>query len=125
MPHSNISVTRICQHIYCKKEFEAKTLTAKFCSKNCYKADWARKKRENVKGSSRPKSTEVRIKDKISNQAYFTVADICAFTGACRKTVYNAINEYSETNGKSGLQAKKFGRGYIISKKNFDFYLNN
>lgn len=125
MPTSNIEVTRICQHIYCKKEFQASTLTAKFCSKNCYKADWARKKRAQANGSQRPKSTEVRIKEKISNQAYFTVADICAFTGACRKTVYRAIWEYGESNGKSGLKAKKFGRGYLISKNNFDHFLNS
>lgn len=124
MSNSKIEIVKICNHVYCKKEYTASSLKSKFCSKNCYKADWARRKRESSRSNSRPKSTEVRIKEKITNQSYFTVADICAFTGACRKTVYRAIKEFEETKGSSGLKAKRFGRGFIISKSNFDDFLN-
>ena len=41
---SNIRISKICQH--CGQEFVAKTTVTKFCSDNCAKRNYKKRKRE-------------------------------------------------------------------------------
>ncbi|WP_422359113.1 helix-turn-helix domain-containing protein [Reichenbachiella sp.] len=116
---SNIRIARICQH--CGTEFIAKTTVTKYCGDNCAKRAYkARKKEEKINQSNRETVQVVKQKNVPESFApisgeYLSVEDLNRMLGVSEKTVYRMI--------KSGsLKAKKFGRKYIIRKKDLDEY---
>ncbi len=88
---SNILVQRIC--INCNKEFTAKTTVTNYCSKNCNKNAWRKRRQaekvkvENRKTKNKLATENVPSKDK----EFLTVNDVAILLNCTKRTVYNLI----------------------------------
>ena len=86
---SKLKIPKVCEH--CGKHFAAKTVTTRFCSKECgHKANNARKKAE------RKEVKQQELIAKIpNNRPYITVSEAVILLGISRDTIYRLIR-----NGK-------------------------
>jgi excisionase family DNA binding protein len=88
---SNILVQRICKN--CNSEFTAKTTVTKYCSKNCNRNAWRKRKQAGLvkkinRATKKEISTErVEIKDK----DFLSVNDVALLLNCTNRTVYHLI----------------------------------
>src|SRR5260221_5475943 len=110
---SNIRIQRICQQ--CRKEFEAKTTTTKFCSHKCA----SRANKANVKALKIELSNKEtrRIKNKAIDELrakdFLSISETCQLLGISRLTIWRAIN----TNK---INSAKIGKRVIIRRSEVD-----
>jgi len=85
MGYSKLKIPKVCE--YCRKPFEAKTVTTRFCSKECsHKADNARKKA----GRKEAKQQEL-IAQIPNNRPYISIAEAVLLFGISRDTIYRLV----------------------------------
>ena len=117
---SNIRIVRICQ--YCGKEFVARTTVTKTCSDRCAKRAYKlRIKQEKIQKSNQ--ETVKTVKNSYDQnpanvdqpKEYLSIKDITQMIPVSAKTIRRMIK-------LNKIKAKKFGRDYIIRKKDLDNY---
>ena len=85
MGYSKLKIPKVCE--YCGKSFEAKTVTTRFCSKECgHKADNARKKT----GRKEAKQQEL-IAQIPDNRPYISISEAVLLFGISRDTIYRLV----------------------------------
>ena len=89
---SNIKVQRICQ--YCEKEFTAKTTVTKYCSDNCAKRAYKKRKRAEKIESSKKETIQVKIKpiEELQVKEYLNVKETALLLGCSSRMVYRLID---------------------------------
>ena len=116
---SNILVQRIC--VNCNIEFTAKTTVTKYCSKNCNKNAWRKRKQAGkVKVVNRGTIKKLAFeKTPVKDKEFLTVNDVALLMNCTNKTIYNWIN----TNK---LKATNLGnRVTRIKRTNLDKLFSN
>ena len=88
---SNILVQRICQN--CNTEFTAKTTVTKYCSNNCAKNAWRKRKQaEKVKVVSRNTKNKIKLpKIEIEAKDFLSVNEAALLLNCTRRVVYYLI----------------------------------
>ena len=88
---SNIRVKRICQ--YCRKEFEAKQVSTKFCSKICNSRDYKKAIKEMKIECSDKETTSIKNKPILDIKAkeFLTVKDAAILINCSIRTTYDLI----------------------------------
>jgi len=85
MGYSKLKIPKVCE--YCGKTFEAKTVTTRFCSKECgHKADNERKKA----GRKEAKKQEL-IAQIPDNRPYISISEAVLLFGISRDTIYRLV----------------------------------
>ena len=119
---SNIRLTKTCE--YCNQQFEAKTITTKYCSHKCnstaYKRDARNKKLKTaiVKETVKPQAT---IKTNI-NYSYIetkellTINEACALLSITHVTLRRWLKD-------SVLTLSKIGKKHLIKRSEINRYL--
>jgi len=89
---SNIKVQRICQ--FCGQEFTAKTTVTKYCSDNCAKRAYKKRKQAEKIKSSNKETVQIKIKPIAELQAkeYLSVKETALLLGCSARMVYRLIN---------------------------------
>ncbi len=116
---SNILIQRICQN--CNIEFTAKTKYTKYCSNNCAKNAWRKRKQtEKVKVVNRRTKKKLAIeKAPAKDKEFLTVNDVALLLNCTNRTIYHLI----ETNK---LEATNLGtRVTRIKRTNLDKLFTN
>ena len=109
---SNIRIEKVCQH--CGKTFTAKTTVTQFCSDNCAKLSYKKRKREGKILTAIDQERQVNPFNPVVKQKDFlSVEETCQLVGASRWTIYRLID-----NGL--LKAGKLGRRTIIKRTEID-----
>jgi excisionase family DNA binding protein len=88
---SNILVQRICQN--CNTEFTAKTTVTRYCSNNCAKNAWKKRKQaDKVKTVNRRtrKITSIE-KVEIKDKEFLSVNEVSTLLNCTNRTVYHLI----------------------------------
>lgn len=87
---SNIRVQKICN--YCNNEFTAKTTVTKYCSNNCSKNAWRkRKQKKKIKAINRSTKKSLITID-LNNKEFLTVSELAILLNCSKRTVYRSIN---------------------------------
>jgi excisionase family DNA binding protein len=116
---SNILVQRICKN--CNTEFTAKTTVTKYCSKNCNKNAWRRRKQAGkVKKINRVTKKEISIvRVDLKDKEFLSVHDVALLLNCTNRTVYHLIKTEK-------LQATNLGtRITRIKRANLDKLFSN
>ncbi|WP_299104316.1 helix-turn-helix domain-containing protein [uncultured Tenacibaculum sp.] len=89
---SNIRVQKICQ--YCNVEFTAKTTVTKYCSNNCGKNAWRKRKQKKKLNSINRKTKQALnpIKLDIKDKEFLTVNEVATLLNCTNRMIYNLIN---------------------------------
>lgn len=105
---SNIRIEKSCQ--FCGNNFTAKTTVTQFCSDDCAKKAYKKRKRDQKIEVATQKETETKPHNPgISLKEFLTIDETCQLINASRWTIYRLID-----NGK--LQAGKVGRNTRIHR---------
>ncbi len=91
MGYSKLKIPKICE--FCGKPFEAKTVTTRFCSKECgHKADNARKKEKRLQ-EQRETLLQSKINEIAELQArpYISISEAVTLFGISRSTIRRLI----------------------------------
>ena len=110
---SNMKIPKVCQ--YCGQEFVARTTVTQYCSDNCAKRAYKKRKREEkLKAVETVEKQQVNFnKYQINGKEFLSISETCQLLGASRMTIYRQI--------KSGtIQAAKIGRRTIIKRSIID-----
>lgn len=110
---SNIRVPKICQ--YCGSEFIAKTTVTKYCSDNCAKRAYKKRKRDEKVQNITPTATQKKEynQDQVKDKEFLSIAETCKLLGASRMTLYRQIKD-----GK--INAAKIGSRTIIKREEIE-----
>lgn len=119
---SNIRLTKTCE--YCNQQFEARTITTKYCSHQCnsraYKRDARNKKLKIaiVKEVVKPKAT---IKSNINyshieTKELLTINEACALLSITHVTLRRWIKD-------SILTSSRIGKKHLIKRSEINQYL--
>ena len=106
---SNMRIPKICQH--CGSDFIAKTTVTQYCSENCAKRAYKKRKRQE-KVDAIPTLPEQKIahtSSTVSDKEFLSIKETCQLLGASRMTLYRQIK-----NGN--IQAGKVGSRTIIKR---------
>ncbi|MEX2335702.1 MAG: helix-turn-helix domain-containing protein [Fulvivirga sp.] len=105
---SNIRIEKTC--LYCGEIFIARTTVTKYCSDDCAKRAYKKRKRQeqlqNIDTSPTPEHS-TRSKD------FLSIEDTCKLLGTSRWTIYRMID-------RKQLNAAKFGRRTIIKRTDIE-----
>ena len=85
MGKSKLKIPKTCE--YCGKQFEAKTVMTRFCSKKCTD-DAANAKKKNVRKEVRQQELIAQIP---SNRPYISIAEAVLLFGISRDTIYRLV----------------------------------
>ncbi|GHT37275.1 hypothetical protein AGMMS49574_29890 [Bacteroidia bacterium] len=98
MGYSKLKIPKVCEH--CGKQFEAKTVITRFCSKECgHKADNARKK------AGRKDAKQQELIAKIpNNRPYISISEAVLLFGISRDTIYRLVENPTQTDPLSLIQ---------------------
>lgn len=110
---SNMKIPKVCQ--YCGQEFIARTTVTQYCSDNCAKRAYKKRKREEkLKAVEVIEKQQVNFnKAQINGKEFLSISETCQLLGACRMTIYRQI--------KAGtIPAAKIGRRTIIKRSTID-----
>ena len=107
MGYSKLKIPKVCEH--CGKQFEAKTVTTRFCSNKCgHKADKARKKAE------RKEAKQQELIAKIpSNRPYISIAEAVLLFGISRDTIYRLVRMDKIPSVNLGERLTRISRAHI------------
>ena len=110
---SNMKIQKVCQ--FCGDEFIARTTVTKYCSDNCAKRAYKKRKREEkMKAVETVEKQHVNYQEtQINGKEFISIAETCQLLGASRMTIYRQI--------KAGnICAAKFGSRTIIKRSEID-----
>lgn len=91
MGYSHLKIPRICE--YCNKPFEAKTVSTRFCSKECGNKSGKEKKKQ-VKEEERKQQILIDSADtiaKIQTRPYISIAEAVVLFGISKNTIHRLI----------------------------------
>ncbi len=91
MGYSHLKIPRICE--YCSKPFEAKTVSTRFCSKECGNKSGKEKKKQ-VKEEERKQQILIDNADtiaKIQTRPYISIAEAVILFGISKNTIHRLI----------------------------------
>lgn len=109
---SNIRLEKTCQH--CNERFIAKTTVTKYCSDNCAKRAYKKRKRsEKIETAVKLEENPLKYDPLLSQKEFLTIKEACNLLGASRWTIYRLIE-----NDK--LNSAKLGRKTIIKRSDID-----
>jgi len=103
MGFSKLKIPKICE--FCKKPFEAKTVTTRFCSKYCSEKEGKRQKRIAKELEEKQSLLEKSVKKitEIQTRPYISVSEAVVLFGISKDTIRRLIK-----NGK--IPAHNFGQ---------------
>ncbi len=105
---SNIRIEKSCQ--FCGNHFTAKTTVTQFCSDDCAKKAYKKRKRDQkIEVAVHKKAAAKTFNPVVLQKEFLTIDEICQLINASRWTIYRLID-----NGK--LQAGKVGRSTRIPR---------
>lgn len=105
---SNIRLQKTCQ--FCGDHFTAKTTVTQYCSDNCSKRAYKKRKRdEKIEVAVQQETEKALYNPAISQKEFLTVDEACQLINASRWTIYRLID-------KGELQAGKVGRNTRIPR---------
>jgi excisionase family DNA binding protein len=113
---SNIQIPKTCQH--CGKAFIAKTTVTKFCSDNCAKLNYKKRKREekfqqslkdDIQSKQKPDSPTPSNQLNLSSKEFLSIKEAAELLGASRWTIQRMIKS-------SKISHAKVGRRTIIKR---------
>jgi excisionase family DNA binding protein len=116
---SNILVQRVCKN--CNTEFTAKTTVTKYCSKNCNKNAWRKRKQAGkVKKINSATKKEISIERvDIKDKEFLSVNDVALLLNCTNRRVYHLIKAEK-------LKATNLGtRVTRIKRSNLDKLFSN
>jgi len=109
---SNIRIEKICMN--CGIKFTARTTVTQFCSDNCAKISYKKRKRQGKILNAIDRDRQANPFNPIVKQKDFlSIEETCQLVGASRWTIYRLID-----NGR--LRAGKLGRRTIIKRTEID-----
>jgi len=104
---SKLKIPKVCE--YCGKSFDAKTITTRFCSKECgHKADNARKKA----GRKNAKRQEL-IAEIPDSRPYISIPEAVILFGISKDTVRRLINSGKIPAVNFGQRLTRISRSHI------------
>ena len=107
---SKLKIPKICE--YCGKQFEARTLTTQYCSKDCgHKADNARKKA----GRQEAKRQEL-IAHIPNDRPYVSVSEAVLLYGVSRDTIYRLVRMNKIPAVNLGERLTRISRAHLEPK---------
>lgn len=113
---SNIRLQKTCN--YCGEKFTAKTTVTQFCSDNCAKRAYKKKKREEKTDVAIQQEAEKALYDPaISQKEFLSIDEACQLINASRWTIYRLIE-------KGALKAGKLGRITRIPRSSINNLFN-
>lgn len=105
---SNIRLQKTCQ--FCGEKFTAKTTVTQFCSDDCAKKAYKKRKRdEKVEASIQVETQKTLYDNTISHKEFLTIDEACQLINSSRWTIYRLID-------KGQLKAGKVGRNTRIPR---------
>jgi excisionase family DNA binding protein len=107
---SNIRIEKTC--LYCAEFFIAKTTVTKYCSDNCAKRAYKKRKRQEKLQTIDTSSSTPSVKSSQSKD-FLSIQDTCKLLGTSRWTIYRMID-------RNQLTACKLGRRTIIRRTEID-----
>ena len=112
---SNILVQRICQN--CNTEFTAKTTVTKYCSNNCAKNAWRKRKQaEKVKVVSRNTKNKIKLpKIEIAAKDFLSVNEAALLLNCTRRVVYYLIETKKLKATNLGTRVTRIKRSNLDS----------
>ncbi|MEM6642155.1 MAG: helix-turn-helix domain-containing protein [Bacteroidota bacterium] len=110
---SNIRVQRICQH--CGSEFTAKTTVTKYCSDNCAKRAYKKRKKDEKIGKSNEETNAIVAKPilAIQDKDFLSLEEAATLLGVSRTTLYRMRRD-------GALSFATIGKKKVISRKSID-----
>jgi excisionase family DNA binding protein len=109
---SNIRIEKTCA--FCGIKFTAKTTVTQFCSDNCAKRSYKKRKREGKILNAVDRDQQANPFNPIIKQKEFlSIDETCQLVGASRWTIYRLID-------KGRLKAAKLGSRTIVPRKEID-----
>lgn len=107
-------LSKICE--FCNSDFIAKTTVTKYCSDNCAKRAYKKRKRdEKIKiavNNEFYKSQKIDV-DNLSKREFLSVNEVCILLGISRMSFYR----YSK---KGIIESTKIGRRVLVARRNID-----
>lgn len=107
---SNIRIEKTC--LYCGETFIAKTTVTKYCSDNCAKKAYKKRKRQE-KLQTIDISPSVISENGVQSKNFLSIQDACKLLGTSRWTIYRMID-------RKQLKSAKFGRRTIIKRTDIE-----
>lgn len=98
---SHIRIQKTCQ--FCGEPFTAKTTVTQFCSDDCAKRAYKKRKRNEKVGVAIQQESERNYDSTIAQKQFLSIDETCQLVNASRWTVYRLIE-------KGVLPATKLGR---------------
>ena len=110
---SNIRVQRICQH--CGNEFTAKTTVTKYCSDNCAKRAYKKRKKNEKIGKSNEETKTIVAKPilAIQDKDFLSLEEAATLLGVSRTTLYRMRRD-------GAISFATIGKKKVISRKSID-----
>jgi len=114
---SNIRIEKTCQ--FCGNPFIAKTTVTQYCSDNCAKRAYKKRKRdEKLAKTIEQENNRNPFNPVVTQKEYLSIKEASMLLGASRWTIYRLID-------KGELPAAKVGRRTIIQKSAIDNLFNS
>lgn len=109
---SNIRLEKTCQ--FCDAKFTAKTTVTQFCSDNCAKRAYKKRKRdEKIETAVQTETAKAAYNPIVNLKEFLSIDETCQLTGASRWTIYRMID-------KGSLKVGKLGSRTIIRRQEID-----
>jgi excisionase family DNA binding protein len=113
---SKIRLQKTCN--YCGEKFTAKTTVTQFCSDNCAKRAYKKRKRdEKIEVAVKEEAEKAIYNPAISQKEFLSIEEACQLISASRWTIYRLIE-------KGTLKAAKLGRITRISRSSINNLFN-
>ena len=113
---SNIRLQKTCN--YCGEKFTAKTTVTQFCSDNCAKRAYKKRKRdEKIEVAVQQEAEKTMYDPAVSQKEFLSVDEACQLINASRWTIYRLIE-------KGTLKAGKLGRITRIPRSSINNLFN-
>ena len=113
---SNIRLQKICN--YCGEKFTAKTTVAQFCSDNCAKRAYKKRKREEkIEVAVQQEAGKALYDPAVSQKEFLSIDEACQLINASLWTIYRLIE-------KGTLKAGKLGRITRIPRSSINNLFN-
>jgi len=108
---SNIRIEKTCLH--CGEIFIAKTTVTKYCSDNCAKRAYKKRKRQEKLQAVDTSSSLSIPEHSIKTKDFLSIQEACKLLGTSRWTIYRMID-------RKQLKSAKLGRRTIIMRTDIE-----
>jgi excisionase family DNA binding protein len=107
MGYSKLKIPRECEH--CHRQFEAKTLTTRFCSKSCSN----KVRNERIKAERKEANRQELIAAIPPNRPYISIAEAVLLFGISRDTLYRLVRMGKIPAVNLGERLTRISRAHI------------